>query len=107
MKHLHKILLSLLVMLILSGIAGYAYLFVDTAAYPSVSTQGLHRIASASIPEGKSVIHVDSISKNILVAGEWFKDPAGRVMDLRGINLGGNCKLPFTPRIASHVSLNN
>lgn len=31
------------------------------------------------------------------IAGPWFKDETGRTLILRGINLGGSTKVPFTP----------
>jgi hypothetical protein len=40
---------------------------------------------------------------NILTKGDKFVDAAGRTMFLRGINLGGSSKMPFTPYVVSHV----
>lgn len=31
------------------------------------------------------------------IDGEWFRDAEGRRRILRGVNLGGDCKVPFTP----------
>lgn len=103
MKHVRKILLLFLAIIVVLTISGYVYLFVDPSPYPQFQTQGLQKYSHESIPEGKSVIAFDSISKNITIEGDWFKDGSGRVMNLRGINLGASCKLPFTPRLASHV----
>ncbi|MES2732748.1 MAG: cellulase family glycosylhydrolase [Bacteroidota bacterium] len=41
--------------------------------------------------------------KNILIKGEYFKDAQGRNLMLRGINLGGNVKSPFSVNGASPV----
>jgi hypothetical protein len=38
------------------------------------------------------------------VDGNWFKDDSGRTLILRGANLGGSTKVPFTPNGATYRS---
>ncbi|MEE8120251.1 MAG: cellulase family glycosylhydrolase [Anaerolineales bacterium] len=42
-----------------------------------------------------TAIHID---------GPWFKDERGRTLLLRGVNLGGSSKVPFSPDGATHIS---
>ncbi len=40
----------------------------------------------------------------ILIDGPCFKDESGRTLMLRGVNLGGSSKVPFSPDGATHIS---
>ncbi|MDP9379952.1 MAG: cellulase family glycosylhydrolase [Chloroflexota bacterium] len=39
----------------------------------------------------------------IRTEGPWFKDAADRTLLLRGVNLGGSTKVPYTPNGATHI----
>lgn len=41
--------------------------------------------------------------QRLQIEGEWFTDESGHARILRGVNLGGDCKVPFTPN--GHTNL--
>jgi hypothetical protein len=66
------------------------------------SVKGLQKTLSAQIPEGNVPI-IKPEAQNISIANGSFSDASGRTMFLRGINLGGSTKVPFSPSMGSHV----
>lgn len=41
--------------------------------------------------------------QRLQIEGEWFTDESGHARILRGVNLGGDCKVPYTPN--GHTNL--
>ncbi|MGB3808948.1 MAG: cellulase family glycosylhydrolase [Parvibaculum sp.] len=41
--------------------------------------------------------------RRLQIEGEWFTDESGHAHILRGVNLGGDCKMPYTPN--GHTNL--
>lgn len=74
----------------------------------SLSIQGqynkeLQSTSSDTIPAGTvPITNTDSI--NIAIKGNQFIDATGRTLFLRGVNLGGSTKVPYTPYLASHIN---
>lgn len=101
-----KTILGVLILLVALAVIGYVYLFVDNP-FPEIQTSGLVRTDSKDLHEGKAnTLPGDSITKNITTRGPWFVDRTGRTMILHGINVSGSSKIPFTPRLASHLKEN-
>lgn len=81
----------------------FLYLFTDSP-FPRMDTGSLTKVAREAIPSGTAVNVVgDSLTKNITAQGEWFTDRTGRAMMLHGINVGGSTKVPYTPKLGTHV----
>jgi len=92
MKVLKKIILPFLVLFAVVFAGGFFYLFYDGQPYPSFSEEGLQHQTSSQLQDVK---HRDTVfSKNIKIDHGWFTDPFGRIMNVRGMNLGGSSKLP-------------
>lgn len=86
---------------------GYRHFLTDPRP-PAADVSNLHQhhsddiVAVASSP----AIAAGHRVKNIRVRGDQFIAPDGRSMFLRGINLGGTTKMPYSPYVVSHVREN-
>ena len=67
------------------------------------SLKSMQKTASSEIPVATLPL-IRAEAQNITIANGAFTDPTGRNMFLRGINLGGSTKVPYSPYMASHVS---
>lgn len=81
----------------------YWYIFTGGDNKKAKDVSGLLLTASDNIPEYLAADTVDVAGKNILVKNGNFCSNDGRSLFLRGINLGGSSKVPFTPNMGSHV----
>jgi hypothetical protein len=68
-----------------------------------VDVSGLEKIACNEIPDRMVPDAGQVDGMNFTVNGNAFVDAEGRTMFLRGINLGGSSKVPFSPNIGTHV----
>ncbi len=84
-----------------------AYLYLNTdSPFPPFDIKNTEVSVSSEIKDGSSLKSKDTLQLNILSKGEWFTDLTGRVMILHGINVGGNSKIPYTPKLESHIKEN-
>jgi hypothetical protein len=103
---MRKIVLGVAILIAIVAIAAYLFLFIDNP-YPEIQTEGLARVDSKDLVFAKAPGSlVGEGSKNITTRGVWFIDPTGRTMILHGINVGGSSKVPYSPRMASHIKEN-
>ncbi len=100
---LKKILLGILAILIIALLILIYWLFNDSP-FSEFDRSNLVKTSHSEIKELKNKNLKNDSLKNIIVDGKWFKDRKGRVMFLRGINLGGSTKVPIN--IPSHEGEN-
>jgi hypothetical protein len=81
---------------------GYSCLFAQNS--DKINTRNLICTPDSEIPNGISIKPLSVLgTKYIISKDDRFVDDLGRVMILHGINLGGSSKVPYTPRLASHI----
>ena len=79
-----------------------ASLFLPIITLGENATKSVQKVKSKQIPDGKTPV-ITSTEKNITISNGHFVDQTGRTMFLRGINLGGDTKVPFSPNGATHI----
>ncbi len=101
MRNFKKIIaISVLILLIISGVFWF-YLNYDDDSI-NIDRKGLDHITSVEIAQ-KAIPEINTDHKNIILKDGNFYSPDGRSLFLRGINLGGSTKVPYTPNMGSHV----
>jgi len=104
---LRKILLLSLGILILATLL-IGYTLYSPVTYPQYETEGLQTTTSAELPEGAMAevpphTFADSVPpKNLDISNGLFIRSDGAAVMLRGINLGGSSKLPYSPKLPTH-----
>ncbi len=91
-------------LLFLSGICVCALLFIGCHDQRAPG-QTLESYESEEIPSGQLPVFSQQ-SRNISIQGDQFADATGRTLLLRGINVGGDSKVPYTPNGATHIAEN-
>ncbi len=102
MNKIVRVLLRILLGLILLVESFWLYLNYDSNLL-KVNTSQLNHFLSKDIKQYKVPV-TKSNTKNIIVKNGQFYASGGRSLFLRGINLGGNTKVPFTPDTGSHIN---
>ncbi len=101
MNKIVKVLLRILLSLIL--LVGMLWLYLNFDPNQIVvDVSDLDPISSMDINQKLST-KTKSEYKNIIIKNGQFYAPDGRSLFLRGINLGGSTKVPFSPNMGSHV----
>jgi hypothetical protein len=98
---MRKITIGILTTVILFLALGWLYLNYEPSV-EKVDVSELYCFSSPDIPE-QSVLTNETGGLNIVLKDGYFSSPYGRTMFLRGINLGGSNKVPYTPNMGSHV----